>query len=131
MEAIRDLTWMQHRLYGTTIENFEWRDYRAVSLSIPATDKRHLNQYVLRILFFERGANRPCIAVNCEHSILESYCLTLQFAADHSIFKHLDEPLSYGEFKAVALKKVAERLASAPPEIIAPLKRRKAPRGRP
>jgi hypothetical protein len=130
MEMIRDLTWMQHRLYGTTIDNFEWRGFRASSLSIPPTDKHHLNQYVLRILFFERGANRPCIAVNCEHSILESYCLTLQFAADHVIFMHLDELLPYEAFKAIALKKVAERMASAAPEIASPLKRGKAPRGR-
>jgi hypothetical protein len=109
MDPIRDLTWMQHLLYGTTIEKFGWRGLRVVSLSVPATDKRHLTQYAFRMLFFERGSNRPCLAVNCEHTILESYCLTEQVAEEHTVFMRLDGPPTYEGFKGFALQKAAGR----------------------
>jgi hypothetical protein len=110
MEHLHDLTWMQHLMYGTKIETFSWHRYRVVSLSVPPTDKRHLSQYPFRMLFFDGGANRPCLAVNCEQTILESFCLTLQTAGSHQVFMRLEGPIPYDRFRTLALERAASAL---------------------
>lgn len=113
MDAIHDLSWMQHLLYGTTIEKFDWQGYSVVSLAVPATDRRHFTQYPFRMLFFETGTNRPCCAINCEHTILESYCLSSQEGNAHTVFLRLDGPITYDRFRALALERAGTLLPAA------------------
>ncbi len=112
MEALHDFTWIDHLKHASSVERFYVQDFKAVALIIPRTEERHLNQYRYRMLFFPKDSQFPVLAINFEHTILESFCLTMQTPAEHTILSHLEESLPYDEFKSFAVKTAEDYVKS-------------------
>jgi hypothetical protein len=110
MDSIRDLTWAKHLRTGTVVERMDLGAYRVVSIRASTAEKSAPNQYVYRMLFFPASSHRPVLALNLEHSILGSFCLTEQAGTRHTRFDWAGDGMGYPEFREWALARAAQQL---------------------
>lgn len=111
MVPIRDFSWMKHLTRGTVLEKFPFRGYRAVAIKVPDRSDRH-NTFQYRLLFFQGQAHKPVLSLNLESSILGAWILTEHTGMEHLNLGHVEEGMSYSDFKHWALDQAEHDLDS-------------------
>ncbi len=109
MEPIYDFSWMPQMMTGRIRERFNFNDYRAVALEIPPRTLQK-SPYHYRILFFPNESQKPVLSLNLESSILGSYCFTEHHGKDHLNLGHIENDLSYDDFKKWAMERAKRDL---------------------
>lgn len=104
MEPIRDISWMAQKAFGT-LERFELDSWSVLAVKGTTGSTSSGKTYKYRLLFFKKHETRPVYAVNLEASILGEWVISEQHDTAHSIIHRLSAPITYDEFRIMALER--------------------------